>query len=67
MKELLNKRFPCMMIAEKTGTVVLFSEPKKGVIVKDNLQKQVGYFNDDWDMERFTPFEGTVKLSKVGY
>lgn len=45
-------------------TVVLFSEPKAGVVVHaGNGLIKVGEYSDEWLMDLFTPFTGTVTLS----
>lgn len=38
-----------------SGSVVLFSEPKKGVLLKTGGFHFVGHWRDDWITEQFQP------------
>lgn len=48
--------------------VVLFSSPKTGMVVSEpegqNLQYfgRIGRYNDDWKLNKFEPFHGTLEL-----
>lgn len=57
--------YPCLMKGANTGKVVLFHKYEKGTIV--NIGRQImfglGYYSDDYDMEHFIPFNGTIELS----
>ena len=71
MKAVINEKetpgkdqYPCLMIASKsTDIIVLMSEYGKGVIVGNANALPIGAFKADWNMEKFTPFTGTITLS----
>jgi hypothetical protein len=71
MKAVINEKetpgkdqYPCLMIASKsTDIIVLMSEYGKGVIVGNANDSPIGAFKYDWNMEKFTPFTGTITLS----
>ena len=56
--------FPKLMIGDKTGMVVLMTENKVGTVVNsgDNIDRKVGWYYNDWQMEHFTDFDGVVTL-----
>lgn len=57
--------YPCLMVSD-SGAVILFNEHRKGVVVYvaiKHIGYRVGYYGDMWDMDKFTPFHGTVELS----
>ena len=56
--------YPCIMYSEN-GHVVLFSEPKVGVVIHAETSKQytVGFFSSKWSMHRFKLYKGSINLS----
>lgn len=56
--------YPCLMKSSLTGAIMLFSEEDCGVVLHpgDN-EFAIGTYLDDRDMDRFTPFHGSVTLS----
>jgi hypothetical protein len=56
--------FPKLM-ACKDGQINLFIEENRGVVVYKggSISWSVGYFSEDWKMNSFTDFHGTVTLS----
>ena len=58
--------FPKLMIAED-GEIVLFSEEKVGVIVNTKINSfyQIGEYSDDWHMNSFKDFYGSITMSNL--
>jgi hypothetical protein len=61
--ESLEKPFPKMMRATD-GLLVFFTEPTKGVVIKDNGRGEYGFGHmaSCWHPLSFTDFEGVVEL-----
>lgn len=61
-----EKPFPKLMIYIKTQKlVVLFAGQQVGTVVwadSDNPDWAVGDYDNDWDIERFTDFNGSITL-----
>lgn len=55
-----NVKFPCLMVSDK-GNIVLMCATGFGVTLKHDTYG-FGHHSDDWDMLKFTPFNGTVEL-----
>lgn len=55
-------KYPCLMHSPTLDTYVLFHEYECGIVIKSDHKYDDTYSND-WDMEIFTPFNGTVELS----
>ena len=52
------------MIASKTtNIIVLMNKYGVGVVVGNENSLYLGFMKDDWNMEVFTPFTGTITLS----
>lgn len=49
------------LMTTNMGTVVLFSSKGCGVVVESESY-EVGHYSDEWDVEDFYPFDGTVTL-----
>ena len=52
---------------EKTGPLVLFHSPYKGIVVEEGLlcgglSFTVGQYAEFWAMDKFKEFKGTIKL-----
>jgi hypothetical protein len=58
-------RFPKIMRSLK-GKVVLFTEPKVGVVIFDEDDYQeLGYHSTYWDMVCFEDYDGSITLQNV--
>jgi hypothetical protein len=56
--------FPKLMISCTSSAIVLFEENKKGQIVSGvTIGKGLGWYYEDWNMDFFQDFNGTVELS----
>ena len=61
----VGSNFPKLMESASRRRVVLFAEPKKGVVVWTNEEAEgycVGDFRDDWIMHCFTDYLGDILL-----
>jgi len=57
-----KESYPRLMIST-TGTIVLFYAPWSGTCLRAGEPiESVGAYSTNWDMERFSDFEGTVEL-----
>jgi len=55
--------FPKLMRGAETGSIVLFEEPGKGVLLVDKgLDPAEGYHFDGFNMSLFTDFYGEITL-----
>lgn len=55
--------YPCLRISEKSGNVVLFEREGYGVVVdKGGSTYSVGYYSNDWDMDVFLDYGGSITL-----
>ena len=54
-------KFPCLMISKNGGLVLMTKN--KVVIVLNNFPNKLGTYSEDWHMENFTPFNGSITLS----
>ena len=64
-KEVEDIKYPCLMVSEETGCIVLFEEDSCGVVVNlDNslVFATIGRYSKDWNMSRFSKFNGKVIL-----
>lgn len=52
-----EKPFPKFMKSKITGVVVLFSEPKNGMVIKISKSSPLAYQSSHWDMDSFTDVE----------
>ena len=53
--------YPRLMMTER-GNIVWFFKPKHGMTVKNDNYGE-GYYSDNWSMDLFTPFNGSVTMS----
>ena len=59
-------QYPCLKICSGDSEVVLFAEPKKGIIVAIGTSHyKVGYYSSTWIEERFKVYEGKVILENA--
>ena len=69
MKAVINEKetpvkYPCLMIASKTtNIIVLMNKYGVGVVVGNENSLYLGFMKDDWNMEVFTPFTGSITIS----
>lgn len=62
------KEFPKLMSNKQYNFIVLFEEPKKGVVLFNNEKDQgfpphyIGYYSEHWAMDRFEDFNGKLTL-----
>lgn len=70
IKEQIRIIYPWIGIATKDavhdeGTIVLFTEEGKGVVICQNELKSysLGGYGFNWLMDRFTEYKGEIKLS----
>ena len=63
-KEMEDIKYPCLMVSEKTGCIVLFEEDSCGVVVNsdNSLVHAIGYYSKYWKMSDFIPYKGKVIL-----
>jgi len=54
--------YPCVKISKSTGTVVLFTGPKEGVIIVKDRGGELGTVSNDWAESAFRVFNGTVEF-----
>ena len=52
-----EKPFPKFMKSKHDGTIVLFSEPKNGIVVKETYKYSLDYKSTDWAMDKFEDVE----------
>ena len=52
--------FPCLM-QHGRGIIVLFHSERCGLVVKNN-HDPIGEYREDWIMDSFEPFHGSVTL-----
>jgi hypothetical protein len=45
------------------GNVVLFTGYSTGMVIKNTIDYQVGWYSQQWNMDDFTDFNGTLTLS----
>ena len=54
--------FPCLMVADN-GLIVLFTLCNEGsVVCVGNSPHSLGYVSEDWHMDSFKEFKGSVEL-----
>lgn len=58
-------RYPCLMISSTRDLIVLFSEEKKGMVIKSESSHPSGYYSEGWFMDRFNVFDGSITLKNV--
>ena len=56
-----EKPFPKIMKGE-LGSIVLFREPKKGMLIIPNNGFPVGYYQEQWNMDLFTDYNESITL-----
>jgi len=65
--ELIKKEiteYPCIGDGGRNGLVVLFHKVKCGIVLREGgTSHKVGDYREDWGMNYFTQFEGTITLS----
>ena len=57
--------WPCIMKRSLIGQniIVLFSSPRCGTVIKSNDENfPVGYYWDEWNMDKFVPLNCSVVL-----
>lgn len=56
--------YPCLMVHENNGCVILFESEGFGVVVNPDkhLVYAIGYYSKDWKMSCFSEFKGKVIL-----
>jgi hypothetical protein len=67
---ILNKKekdtidYPCLMVDEHYSQVILFHDNSKGIVIysDDPNDYPVGYYEEDWNMDFFHPYEGKIIL-----
>ncbi len=62
--------WPKLMAHKNVQIVVLFSEPASGTVVlgPDSdypYDERIGFHCDNWDMDKFKPYDRGVKLQNV--
>ena len=57
--------YPCLKQSFHTGKVVLFTKEKEGTVVNIGTDSTswIGYYSDEWDMNNFAEFNGTIELT----
>ena len=55
--DVIEKPFPKFMKSKEYGTIVLFSMPKEGRVVKETNRHYFGYISTDWNMDKFEDVE----------
>jgi hypothetical protein len=56
--------FPKLMKSNATNAIVLFYRHKEGQIVNGECHGyKIGFFMNQWNMDFFKDFNGTIKLS----
>ena len=63
-KEVEDIKYPCLMVSEVTGCIVLFEEDSCGVTVNPDkhLVFPIGHYSNGWIMRCFSKFKGKVIL-----
>lgn len=57
-------KYPCLMVANETGVIVLFESPKCGMVVSSTPRSQsVSHYSKVWDMSYFTPLPPTESVT----
>jgi len=55
--------YPCLMVGNSSGVVVLFSSSGRGVIVhKGTHGYNIGHTELNWGMSFFKPYNGSIRL-----
>ena len=61
-KESKERKYPWLGISVN-GTIVLFTDKSRGIVLFNAAYLVLGSYSTDWDMEKFTDFEGEITLS----
>ncbi len=61
-----DRAYPCIKQSARSGVVVLFTGPDKGVVLAgaSSYGDASGYF-EDWDEHSFVPLDGEIRLSNL--
>ena len=54
--------YPCLKISKRTGRVILFLGPKRGLQIKSNMGKSNLCFDSNWVESEFQPYPGIIEL-----
>jgi len=57
--------YPCLKKAERSGVIVLFTEPCVGTVIVAAGDHQLGDYSTDWAMDHFRPYVGDVVLTST--
>lgn len=57
--------YPCLMSSYSGDLIVLFSEEKKGMVMKGTSTHQTGVYYDNWAMDRFIVYNESITLKNV--
>ena len=57
-------KYPLLMQHYKNKNIVLFSEDERGMLITEGIivDSKAGHISNDWDMDRFKPFKGSITL-----
>lgn len=54
-----------MKFHDNVNFIVLFISREEGVVLKsDDINKPIGYYANDWYMENFTDFKGSITITQ---
>jgi hypothetical protein len=54
-------QFPCLM-TNSSGLIIMFTSPRCGVTLNTIINIKRGDFRINWDIDNFTPFNGSITL-----
>lgn len=60
-KQVQEREFPKLMVANN-GEVVLFESYKSGTVLK-GVDWKTGHYSNNWSMNEFSDFNGSITLS----
>ena len=54
-------KYPCLMVYPD-GLLVLFCKESCGTVISRDDTYHIGEYDENWDMDKFEPFDGEVTL-----
>ena len=65
-EQIQDPKYPCLMIGGDGEDIVLFLRDREGIVVGlPSRNFHIGYYDNEWNMSKFVPYNGTVTLSNT--
>jgi tyrosyl-tRNA synthetase len=61
-----EEKYPFIGIHKDNRLIVFFTSNNVGYIIRTNKQQKLFEYKDDWDMDNFKKFDGSIKLEYDG-